>query len=81
MGLSSIDKRLEKYQERLAKGKVEKIKPRHIHKVIAKLTTMEAQLTTDLAEMTKPDKRKRFEQKMSTIREQINKAKWLETKI
>lgn len=81
MGLSSIVKRLDKYQERLAKGKVEKIKPRHIQKVIAKLTTMEAQLTTELADMTKPDKRKRFEGKVSTIREQIEKAKWLETQI
>lgn len=81
MGLSSIVKRLDKYQERLAKGKVEKIKPRHIQKVIAKLTTMEAKLTTEIAEMTKPAKRKRFEDKVSRIREQIGKAKWLETKI
>lgn len=81
MGLSSIVQRLDKYQKRLADGKVQKIKPSHVRKVIAKLTAMEAKLTTELAETTKPDKRKRFEEKVSSIREQIEKAKWLEKQI
>lgn len=81
MGLSSIVKRLDKYQKRLADGKAEKIKLHHIQKAIAKLTTKETQLTTEIQETTKKEKRKRLEDKLSTIREQIEKAKWLETKI
>lgn len=81
MGLSSIVKRLDKYHERLAKGKAKQIKRRHINEVIAKLNTMEAKLTTEISETVKPEKRKRFEQKVSAIREQIKKAKWLETQI
>ncbi len=81
MGLSSIIKRLDKYQERLAKGKADKIKPRHIQKAIAKLTTKEAQLSAELQETSKPDKRERLAEKISTIREQIDRAKWLAQKI
>lgn len=81
MGLNSIVKRLDKYQKRLDKGKAEKIKLHHVQKVIAKLTSKETQLIAELQETTKLEKRKRLEDKLSTIREQIRKAKWLETKI
>ncbi|MEE4189625.1 MAG: hypothetical protein V2I76_14425 [Roseobacter sp.] len=79
--MSNIVKRLDKYQDRLARGKVEKIKPHHVQKMIAKLTMMEARLAGELADTVKPEKRKRVESKVLTIREQIEKAKWLETQI
>ena len=81
MGLRSIVKRLGKYQERLAEGKAEKIKPRHIKKAIEKLMAKETQLAVELQDATKPEKRKRLEHKISVIHEQIDKAKWLEQKI
>ncbi len=81
MGLSKIIERLDKYQKRLAEGKADEIKPRHIQKAIAKLTAKEAQLTAELQDVTKPEKRKRLEDKVATIRKQIDKAKWLEQEI
>ena len=81
MGLKSIVKRLDKYQERVAEGKAEKIKPQHIKKAIEKLMAKETQLVVELQDATKPEKRKRLEHKISVIHEQIDKAKWLEQKI
>ena len=81
MGLKSIVKRLDRYQERLAEGKAEKIKPRHIKKAIEKLMAKETQLAVELQDAAKPEKRKRLEPKISVIHEQIDKAKWLEQKI
>lgn len=81
MGLSDIVKRLDKYQERLADGKAEKIKPHHIQKALEKLTVKEVQLIAEHEQATKPEKRKRLEGKISAIRAQIDKAKWLAERI
>ncbi|MEP1933542.1 MAG: hypothetical protein ABJJ37_19900, partial [Roseibium sp.] len=75
MGLSNIVKRLNKYQDRVAEGKAEKIKSRHIQKAIEKLAAKEIELTAELQDVTKLEKRKRLNQKISTIHEQIEKAK------
>ena len=77
MDLNETIKRLDKYQQRLAEGKAEKIKPHHIQKAIEKLTAKEAELTEEIRDTTKPDKRIRLEEKVSAIRAQIEKAKWL----
>ena len=81
MGLNKIIERLDKYQKRLADGKAEKNKPRHIEKAIAKLTTKEAALTAELEDTTKPEKRERLESKLLVIQEQIDKARWLQKQI
>ncbi len=81
MGFKDIVERLNKYQRRLDGGKAEKIKSHHIEKAIEKLTTKEAQLKEELRETTKPEKRRRLEEKISTIRAQIEKAEWLAKEI
>ena len=76
MGLSDIVERLDKYQKRLAMGKADKIKPRHVDKAIEKLTVKKAQLSTELEETIKPSKRERiemFEQAFQTTLAEIDK--------
>ncbi len=81
MGISKIAERLEKYQKRLADGNADKIKPKHVRKAIDKLTVKEVALCDELAATDKPEKRKRLERKIHAIREQIERAKWLEKQI
>ena len=81
MGFKDIVERLDKYQKRLTEGKAEKIKSHHIEKAIEKLTAKEVLLKEELRESTKPEKRRRLEEKISTIRAQIEKAEWLAKEI
>lgn len=81
MGLKNIVGRLNKYQQRLEKGKAEKIQQHHIDKAIDKLEAKEALLRKELEDTEKADKRKRLKAKISTIREQIQKARWLSEEI
>ena len=61
--------------------KAEKIKPRHIKKAIEKLMAKETRLAAELKDVTKPEKRKRLEHKISVIHKQIDKVRLLEQKI
>ncbi len=81
MGFKDIVERLDKYQRRLNDGRAEKIKLHHIEKAIEKLVAKETQLNDELRGATKPEKRERLEEKISTIRAQIDKAKWLAKQI
>ncbi|MBL4810763.1 MAG: hypothetical protein JKX69_00030 [Rhodobacteraceae bacterium] len=81
MGLNGIVERLDKYQKRVASGRAEKIKPHHIQKAIEKLTAKEVELVAELAGVTKPSKRLRFEEKISMIQKQVERAKWLAQQI
>ncbi|WP_299848998.1 hypothetical protein [uncultured Roseovarius sp.] len=81
MGLRNIVKRLDKYQQRLDEGKAEKIKAHHVEKAIEKLAAKEVELTEELGSAEKPEKRARLEEKLSTIRAQIEKARWLSQEI
>lgn len=81
MSSKDIAKRLDKYQKRLDEGKAEKIKPHHVERAIEKLAAKEAELTEELAVTEKPEKRARLEEKISTIRAQIEKARWLSQEI
>ena len=81
MGLSDTIEKLDKYNERLAKGKAEKIKPHHVERVIEKLTAKETELVAEMPGVTKAEKRERMEQKLARIREQIERATWLREQI
>lgn len=81
MKLSKSAEKLDKYYERLNKGKAEKIKPDHVEKVIRKLKTKEELLRRETDESENELKKARLEGKLHTAREQINRAEWLLEKI
>ena len=77
---SSIEK-LDKYYERLEKGKAQKIKPSHVEKVIHKLQSKEKSLLAEIADTQKESKIKRLKRKLELLREQQDRARWLQKKI
>ena len=77
MNLKTSIEKLDKYYERLNKGKAEKIKPNHVEKVIRKLKAKEETLHAELAETHKESKKVRLIRKIATIKEQIGRAEWL----
>ena len=81
MGLGSITEKLDKYFGRLEDGRAAKIKPAHVEKVIAKLSAKQASLQSELGEAEKPAKKVRLENKMATVREQIERAEYVLQKI
>ena len=81
MGLEGIAEKLDTYFSRLERGKAAKIKPAHVEKMIAKLETKQSLLKDELREAEKPSKKERVENKLSTVREQIERAKWLLEKV
>ena len=72
----SIEK-LEKYFDRLHKGKAEKIKPGHVKKVIKKLKLKRELLIEEQAETKKETTKERLGLKLLTVAEQIKRAEWL----
>lgn len=81
MGLESMIEKLDKYYDRLEKGKTQKIKPDHVSKVIRKLDTKAAQLEVEISEAQKPDKKQRLERKLALVRKQQERATWLQNNI
>ena len=77
MELSKSIKKLDKYYGRLKKGKVQKIKPNHVEKVINKLRVKEQIIKDELAETTKTSKAERLNQKLVTVQDQLKRAAWL----
>ena len=77
MGLEKTIEKLDKYHDRLNKGKAAKIKPSHLQKVADKLTAKEKDLRVELEEATKVDKKERIERKIALVRKQQDRAKWL----
>ena len=81
MGLESSIEKLDKYFDRLRQGKAKKIKPSHLEKIAQKLKTKEKSLLDELAETEKESKQERLKVKLSLIREQQDRAKWLEEQL
>jgi hypothetical protein len=81
MGLESAVEKLDKYFKRLDKGKVQKIKPQSIEKVIRKLEAKAVLLRSEFAETDKEAKKHRLERKIELVQEQQNRALWLLEKI
>lgn len=81
MPMKEITEKLEKYQGRLRAGTAEKIKAKHVEKIIDKLTAKQSEIETEMAETEKPSKRERLEHKLATVKELIEKARWLATQV
>ena len=81
MPIKETAEKLEKYQERLRTGKAEKIRPKHVERILNKLTSKEIEITAELAETTKHSKQDRLEHKLATVRELIEKARWLASQV
>jgi hypothetical protein len=77
MSLSKNLEKLAKYYERLEAGKVKKIKPSHVQKVIDKLEARERDLQEELEATRKPSKKDRLDRKRKTTLEHLDRAKWL----
>lgn len=81
MKLSRSIEKLAEYYERFRKGKVEKIKLKHVDRVLAKLRSKKTALKEDLKDAKKKEKRKRMTSKLSVIQIQIDRGEWLRTRI
>lgn len=81
MGLESTTEKLDKYFRRLEKGKVQKIKPDHVEKVIGKLEAKAVLLQSEIDAADKSDKKLRLKRKLELVREQQERARWLQAEI
>lgn len=81
MALETTIEKLDKYYDRLEKGKVQKIKPDHVRKVTRKLKAKEAILLAEIEETAKASKVERLDRKLKLVREQLDRAQWLLDKI
>ncbi|MGI9520102.1 MAG: hypothetical protein ACR2PG_00505 [Hyphomicrobiaceae bacterium] len=81
MKLSHSIEKLKDYYERFRKGKVGKIKLKHVDSVLAKLRSKRASLKIELKEAKKQEKRKRLTSKLSVLKLQIDRGEWLRSQI
>jgi len=77
MPLSRLIEKMNKYTERLERGKVSKIKASHVENVIAKLEKREASLSQQIEEAKNLDSKNRLKKKLIVSREQLRRARWL----
>ena len=81
MGLENSIEKLDKYFDRLSKGKAKKIKPEHLEKIVRKLMAKEKILLSEIEETAKESKKSRLKRKLSLVHEQQERANWLRDKI
>ena len=81
MGLGKSVEKLDKYYERLHKGKAYKIKPSHVEEILRKLQARERMLLEEISDATKDSKKERLQRKLGGVREQQERARWLQDKI
>jgi hypothetical protein len=81
MGLKKLADKVAEYNERLAAGKVEKIKPDHVKQVQKKLQKKTAELEAEIGATESQDKKVRLKRKLAIAREQAERAEWLLEKI
>jgi len=81
MKLSHSIEKLADYYERFRKGKVEKIKLKHVDRVLTKLRSKKASLKEELKDAKNKEKRNRLTSKLSVIQIQIDRGEWLRTQI
>lgn len=81
MGLEKSIQKLDKYRDRLSKGKAKKIKPEDLAKIERKLLAKKQMLTAELAEAHKDSKKQRLEGKLGVVNEQLSRVNWLSDKL
>lgn len=77
MGLKKLAAKVAEYNDRLESGKVSKIKPGHVEKVMEKLQKKSAELEEEIASAHSAEKRARLERKLEVARAQEKRAEWL----
>lgn len=77
MGLKKLAAKVAEYNDRLKSGKVGKIKPGHVEKVLEKLRKKSTELEAEIASAHSPEKRARLERKLEVARAQEKRAEWL----
>jgi len=77
MGLEKTVQKLDKYLNRLSKGKAKKIKPADLAKVERKLLAKKHMISAELVECQKPSKLTRLKRKMAIVDQQLERAAWL----
>lgn len=81
MGIGKVAKKLDAYFGRLEGGRAAEIKPSHVKKAIAKLQSKRELLQVELRDAEKQSKKRRIENKLVTVGEQIERAEWLLNKL
>ncbi|MFK7963439.1 MAG: hypothetical protein AB8C46_05670 [Burkholderiaceae bacterium] len=81
MAFRKIIEKLDDYYARLDAGKAKQIKPKHVFKVIAKLSAKITKTKHALAETEKGAKKERLERKLLIAQEHLKRAEWLVEKI
>ncbi len=81
MGISKSIEKLDEYNRRLESGEAEKIKPKHVEKIIHKLMAKKQGLADELSQAIKESKKERLKHKLEIANEQIERAQWLLEKI
>ena len=79
--ISKGTKKLDTYYERLEKGKVGKIKPKHVKNLIEKLGHRRDKLQKHIEEAHNEAKQVRLGRKLHVLDKQIKRAEWLLEKI
>jgi len=77
MGLNKLAEKVVSYNERLERGKAEKIKPDHVKKVLKKLRNKTADLEAEIDSAKNKDKKVRLNRKLEIAREHVDRAEWL----
>ena len=77
MPLSRLIEKLNKYTDRLERGKVEKIKASHVEKVLAKLEKRESDLKIKLKAEKNEENRVRINKRIRVNKKQAERARWL----
>lgn len=77
MGVKKLAVKVAEYHERLKGGKANKIKPRHVEKVLGKLRSKETALRAELDKVASEDRKKRLQHKLEIAQEHISRAEFL----
>ncbi len=77
MGLKKLAAKVDDYNERLERGKANKIKPDHVRKVLEKLRRKMAELESEIESTKNSNKKSRLKRKLGVAHEHKKRAKWL----
>jgi len=77
MGLKKLAGKLVDYKQRYERGQAEKIKPKHVSKVMDKLTKKVSDLEAEISSAKSADKQARLKTKLKIAREHVERAEWL----
>lgn len=77
MGLKKLAAKVADYKVRLETGKVDKIKPENVQKVLEKLRAKSVELEAEIETTKSAEKRVRLAKKLEVARAQVERAEWL----